>query len=280
MSSFHASECSSYENIQETSQLPSNNGVITLAVLSNLEFSKINSESDIQINLVGHDLDYSDFLGTFFHNKCGAFNVNMHRTNWKLLVLNEQIYKNHGTAFKFNLYEIHRNAYSMKYHVPKTQIPILKNLLLRKELHDSYSLTNIHKTQVAQNIHDTLEDAINDGILVKTGDLTKGSKVSFSIQLLHYSCVLGTTVSVIFTFNTVVPGVSYAKNISECDFIHPYSACEMPADDDSSVTGSTVVTNDPSCTTKNILKMCDEISECGTEINSQIEFDCDNHVKW
>jgi len=265
----HPSSTCSYGNVPAHTQQPESFITAPLAVLSNIGIDEIEAKpSDVHINLLPHDLTYGDFLETFFHNKTASFQVSPSHANWGLLRFNNQSYKVHRETISFNLYDAHRDAYATKHNVPKSKISIVKNLLLRKELHSVVSLAGHHShhhTQVAESLHDTLADLVDDGILVRTGDQSKGANMSFTIQFTHHSHVLGTTVTLVFAFRTVVPGYVASRNIAQIDAIEPYSEAEhffdddMPEDhDNGSVDSRTIASNnDASLNTKHIVKMMD-----------------------
>ena len=278
-----ASDFGSIENKQSTTQNAEDVLSVPLAFISNSSTCDLRSPSDSLISLQPHDLLYEDFLDTFFHSRAASFNVNSDRKNWRLLIFNEQTYKVHDNVINFNLYESHRDAFSLKNNLPKNQISLVDNLLLRKELNNTHSLAGSFAVQIATNLHDTLEELVVDGHVEKSSDMSKTVAVSFTIQVLTHSKILDTTVAVVFAFNVNVPGfTNVSGSLAQPAFaaVAPYSEAEFfhhDNMDNMSIDSQTIATNDITIKTKNILKINDDaVSDSGSDANSGFE----NHVKW
>ena len=280
-----ASDFGSIENKQSTTQNAGDVLSVPLAFISNSSTCDLRSPTDLLISLQAHDLSYEDFLDTFFHSRSVSFNVNPNRKNWRLLIFNEQTYKVHDNVINFNLYESHRDAFSLKNNLPKNQISLVDNLLLRKELNSIHSLAGSFAVQIATNLYDTLQELVVDGHVEKSSDMSKTVAVSFTLQVLTHSKILDTTVAVVFAFNVNVPGFTCAASgsLAQPAFaaVAPYSDAEFFNDDNMdslSIDYQTIATNDITMKTKDILKMNDDgaSENSGSDANSGFE----NHVKW
>lgn len=181
---------------------------LDFAYLSNKCFSQPNKELQIDevVEIDPFDLSFLDFTACFYYQSAGTFNINLANKSFQPLLLNNQNYTTvNGKKFICNLYTLCLKAYASKNQISENTIPPGKKITLANEVFLSQSLATNIGIQTALSWDTCVSTLLSTGQITYTGDMDHEAKVSFKLTYIYYSEILNTTISIIFTYKTLIP---------------------------------------------------------------------------
>jgi len=163
-----------------------------------------NAANSIVLNPI--DIDLQDFLGLFYTNNSGYFNVNQTNSTNQNIVLTAQTFSTTFSATApVSLSSLALLAYSNKNSITVNDIDPRLVLLARKEVVTSQSLATVKGSCIAMSWNNIMDTLISTGSIV-TGTSTDIAVVPLTIILSYHSFVLDITLNFTFVYKVSISG--------------------------------------------------------------------------
>lgn len=192
---------SGYTQISSNYNQPYTDAKQILATLSNTY--SLEHEPSLSLDLVMHQVSWSDFLATFYKNGNG-FNISLYNVGLNVLCFAKQKYRSAGSDYKLNLINELLKAYVNKHNVLETEVSPCKRMKLTLEMNKLQSLASLVGS-MSLSLDGALNQLTTSNQIIHTGELDHSAHVTFQVYSIIHSHVLDTSIGVFFNYNTTIP---------------------------------------------------------------------------
>ena len=202
--------------------------VIDIAYLTNKCITKTIQDIEIEnvIEIEPFELSFLDFTSCFYYQSSRIFNINIANALFKPLMINNQKFiSGDGIKSNFSLYTQCLKAYAKKNGISENCINVKLKIEAANQMCGISSLATNNGSQNALSWDNTLEMLKSTGQIIYTGDNDDEARISTKITYVHYSEVLNTAISIIYTYKIKVPCYKNIYSNIE-DYVNVYSKYE------------------------------------------------------
>jgi len=215
------------DNVKQLSK-SLNIAVLHNLILSQEELDKIEVIHSVRLNPI--DLSLDTFHDLFYSTSAKYFSIKKAYSNIDLINFKSQTYAstNHN-KIHLSLHDQLLQAYGLLHNLDPENISSSKKIKLSKEVYHLQSLIKISGTQSTLSWSEVIHNLLENNIVERSCNALSHADVSFEIDVNIYSKALNVWISVVFTFNTKLPGFVNLYEGTNCsnELIKSYNSSEQ-----------------------------------------------------
>lgn len=182
---------------------------LDLAYLTN---DNSQNEIDNTINLNPSYLTWNDFITLFYSTTSSGFCISATNANAAPISLFGQTYtttQNHKSTFSLSQQII--KAWAKKNNKPESSVPIPFRIQLERQNFLTKTLSYVNGFQLGLSLDEVISTLLSQQE-IQPADYESYATVQFTINYRDYFCPLDTSLLVVFTFITNIPGYTNGNN--------------------------------------------------------------------